>query len=127
MATDKAQEIYMKATGGASLPFEYNVQEKNPALYNDFYDMQKDRLTYEYNTVHGINILPASSTFPLARYGNLGMWTSYGLSTKSIVGYAMDGGDAQAAWERDIDYWQSNNAKLWSDALRLAVLMALFH
>ena len=69
MATDKANEIYVRATNGASLPFRYNLREKNPELFEQISPLQKSRLNYfsEMN----VNILPSQASFPLVRYGGL--------------------------------------------------------
>ena len=125
MATDKAQEIYMKATKGATLPFKYDInafKEREPEIYNSFYDMQKDRLSYAYASVEGQNLLPATSTFPLVKYGGLSRFTTYGLDSGSILSFPMSGKDAYQAWLRDIEYWQADNGQRWQDVIRKAGL-----
>ena len=71
MATDIALESYIRTTGGASLPFDYSVKEKNPALYNELGPMQKDRFDYLENGRYEVVMLPEENSFPLARYGGL--------------------------------------------------------
>lgn len=71
MATDIAQEIYMKATGGSSLPFEYNVKEKNIKLYNSLTPFHQSRLDYFNADKFEIYTLPDDESFPLAQYGGL--------------------------------------------------------
>ena len=43
LATDLALNQYMRSTGGAALPFTYDVQTKDAALYEAFDDIQKYR------------------------------------------------------------------------------------
>lgn len=123
LATDIAQEVYMKATGGASLPFKYNVKEKNPELYNSFSDVQKDRYVMNFESVAEPTVLPKTESFPLVKFGNLSDWSSFALNRTTIVSFARASGETgAAALERDIEYWQANNGRAWSEALRLAGL-----
>lgn len=46
LATDEFARIYAQATGGSSTSFYYDVENKDPELYNTFSGMQKDRLQY---------------------------------------------------------------------------------
>ena len=66
MATDIAQETYIQSTGGASLPFNYNLKEKNVQLYNSLGALQKERHDYFYNGKFEIYTLPSENSFPLA-------------------------------------------------------------
>lgn len=69
MATDIACEQFVKSTGGATLPFNYNVKEKNGELYDSLSALQKSRLDYFNN--HNAYTLPSLMSFPLAKYGKL--------------------------------------------------------
>lgn len=71
MATDKAQEIYMRATGGSCLPFEYNVKEKNPELYDDMTPFHQAKLDYFCSSKYDVYTLPDDGAFPLAQYGGV--------------------------------------------------------
>ncbi len=71
MATDKAQEIYMRATGGSCLPFEYNVKEENPTLYNDMTPFHQAKLDYFCSSKYDVYTLPDDGAFPLAQYGGV--------------------------------------------------------
>ncbi len=44
LATDEFARIFMQATGGSSSSFYYDVETADPALYNSFSAMQKDRI-----------------------------------------------------------------------------------
>lgn len=122
LATDIAQEVYMEATGGASLPFKYNVKEKNPSLFNSFSDMQKDRYAMEYESVTVATVLPKINAFPLVKFGGLSDWSSVAFNGNTIVTYAMNGGTAKNAVDKDIEYWTRNNARAWLETLRYAGL-----
>ena len=71
MATDIAIESYIKSTGGASLPFKYNLKEKNSALYDTLNPLQQSRLDYFGTDKYEVFTLPADYAFPLAKYGGL--------------------------------------------------------
>lgn len=106
MATDEAQEIYIDATGGASLPFAYDVKEKNPTLYNDLWSSEKDRMDFTYDVAYEVNVLPELNNFPLMKYGGLSMLHS--LNTMTLVTYfASEGatGTAQKLFDDDRAYW----------------------
>lgn len=123
LATDLAQEIYMEATGGASLPFRYDVKAKKPELFESFSDIQKDRYAMIYESVTGATVLPKTEAFPLVKFGGLSDWSAYAFSGNTIVTYAMNGnGTAQNAFDRDISYWQAENSKKWLVTLSQAGL-----
>lgn len=42
LASDKGIEVFMKETSGAQTAFAYDVEQKNPTLYNSFSTMQKE-------------------------------------------------------------------------------------
>lgn len=123
LATDIAQEIYLETTGGASLPFVYDVKEKNPQLYESFSAIQKDRYAMDFLAVYEPTVLPKTESFPLVKFGGLTDWSPFALNRNTIVTYARASGETGlAALNRDIDYWQQNNGKNWSAALTNAGL-----
>ena len=71
MATDIAQEAYMKATGGNSLPFTYNAKVQNPELYQSFSTIHQSRLDYFSNGLYEPYTLPDNNSFPLYSYSDL--------------------------------------------------------
>ncbi len=106
MATDKGNDIYLKATNGAYLPFDYNVKVKNPELYNSFFALSQDVLDMKYESAHGQTVLPDAGTFPLVKWG--GMAAVYSLQGNSIVSYfaAKDNtATARDLYENDIRYY----------------------
>ena len=120
MATDKAQDIYIKATNGATLPFKYDLKTKNPELYGNISAMYQGVIDH-FNTQE-VNILPAQSSFPLVRYGGL---TSFASGTpledftsgKSAGSYSSV---AEMCFEREYKYWSENNNAVWNNCLRQA-------
>ncbi|MBR3864124.1 MAG: hypothetical protein IKJ19_03275 [Clostridia bacterium] len=122
MATDKAQEIYIRATNGATLPFEYNLKEKNPSLYATISPMYQgiiDRFVSQ-----NVNILPAQSSFILVKYGNLSPFSS-GVPFEDFT-TGKSAGDyscvAEMCFEREYKYWTENNNAVWKNCLRQAGL-----
>lgn len=71
MATDLAQESYIRSTGGASLPFKYDIKEKNMELYNSLGTMQQTRHDYFSSKTYEVYTLPSNRAFPLFQYGGL--------------------------------------------------------
>ena len=114
MATDKAQEIYMKATEGASLPFEYDVKEKNLALYNSFSQIQKDRLDMVYDSVHGMTVLPDPGSFALVKWGNMSEVKS--MEGQGLWSYFTQGGKALTVYNADIQYYKTEFEDCLQDA-----------
>lgn len=112
MATDKAQEIYMKATGGASLPFDYDVQVENPTLYASFDPIEQDRLKYLYRDCYTTNVLPDSNSFPLVKWGNMNAVHSMG--GYSVIAYftaeTQTSGAAQRLFDADISHYIGGGA-----------------
>lgn len=120
MATDKAQEIYIKATNGATLPFKYNLKEKNPTLYGQISVMQQGVI--DYFTSQDVNILPSQNSFPLVRYGGLSVMSS-GKSLENFTSGISKGDYSSAAemcFERENRYWTENNNAVWKNCLKQA-------
>lgn len=126
MATDKAQLIYSKSTGGASLPFQYD-HKKDTEAYAGYSDLQKSRLDMVESGVYKTQTLPMGNNYPLSKFGHLSEWSSFALSGGQVIDYAKRGSlnaadstSAKAAYDRDIEYWTANNGNKWNDCLRLA-------
>ena len=117
MATDIALETYIKATGGNSLPFDYNVKEKNMELYNSLSPIQQSRIDYFNNGKFSIYTLPSESGFALYNYSGLKPFikTNY-FETFSANGNSKTPDDFM---QETIDYWTDAR---WAKALRDAGL-----
>ncbi len=118
MATDEAQEIYLKATGGASLPFDYDLEKENNALYKELfegegkkiYQIEKDRLSFMYNQCYETEVLPDPDSFPLVKWGNMAaVYSTGGHSLVAYFGNDSGAGTAQALYDGDIAYYITNN------------------
>ena len=120
LATDKANEIYIRSTGGASLPFNYNVQTENPELFSQLSPMQQGRL--EYFSQMEVDILPSQASFPLVRYGGLSLSAS-GNPMEDFTGGKSAGNYSSVAemvHEREYSYWTDNNNANWNNCLSQA-------
>lgn len=122
MATDKAIEIYIRSTNGASLPFQYNLKEKNPELFDRISPLQQSRLNYfsEMN----VNILPSQASFPLVRYGGLSTMATGSPLTEFTGGTGKGSYDSvsEMVFEREYKYWTENNNANWRSVLSQAGL-----
>ena len=127
MATDKANAIYCRATRGASLPFNYDPQTKDPELFSELSVFQQERLSYFYNYQTEITTLPAASSFPLVRYGGLSEWASCsGRAAYEIAQNGASKGNYNSLAERifytDIHYWTEDGNRRWNNCLSNAGL-----
>ena len=120
MATDKAQEIYIRSTNGASLPFRYDLKTQNSALYNEISPMQQDRI--DYFAEMEVNVLPSQASFPLVRYGGLSLMAS-GNPLEDFT-EAHDKGQyssvAEMAHQREYNYWSSEGNANFKNCLSQA-------
>ena len=104
MATDIAQESYIRSTGGASLPFNYDLKEKNIELYNELHPLQQSR--HDYFNAYEIYTLPSDRAFPLARYGGIKAFvTEHYYTTFSANGNQKTPGDY---YDETISAWTTN-------------------
>ena len=118
MATDKAQDAYIKATDGASLPFNYNLKEKNPTLFNEIDPLHQDRINYVTSSFTNAYTLPSKYNFPLNKYGHVDAFylsNGYDFFTK----IRKDGKEPQQYYDDTIAYYTDT---VWNDTLRNAGL-----
>ena len=118
MATDVAQEAYLEETKGNSLPFTYNVKEKNPVLYNSISSIHQSRLDYFYNGLYETYTLPYESAFPLYNYGGLTPFVNMNLYTTLSSSSNQD--TPEDFMEDTIKEW---NEDKWTRALKAAGIM----
>lgn len=76
MATKSCQEAYMKATTGLNMPFDYDYNSIPSDVKESISPLQKARLDYFYNDNFAVNVLTATSRFPLVRFGKLAPLTT---------------------------------------------------
>ena len=117
MATDIAQESYIKSTGGASLPFKYKLKEKNIELYNSLGTMQQTRHDYFSSSSYEVYTLPSNRAFPLFQYGGLKAFTREDYFTDFFAG--SEEWTAQNYFNKTKEAWTDVK---WANALSLAGL-----
>ena len=117
MATDIAQESYIKSTGGASLPFKYKLKEQNIALYNELGTMQQTRHDYFSSSTYEVYTLPSNRAYPLFQYGGLKAFTREEYFTDFFASNKT--WTAQKYFDETKEAW--TDAK-WSNALSLSGL-----
>ena len=116
MGTDIALNAYTKATFGASLPMNYTV---DAALYNQLSSAQQSRIDY-FQSGLNIYVLPATQSFPLARFGGLDAFVTQNYySVFSAQGNSKTPADYMS--ETKTAWTQNNNAK-FNEALNAAGL-----
>lgn len=117
MATDAACAAYIKATDGASLPFAYDVETKNPELFNSISPFHQERLRQFNLKSNPITYMPYHQIFPLAVYGGVGAFTSASyFATFSRYGNTKT---AQKYYDSTLEAWTDEK---WDSALRNAGL-----
>lgn len=115
LATDIAQRAYMKSTGGNNLPFEYNVKEDDPELYNSFSSIHQSRIDYFFNGSYETYTLPSEKAFPLYIYGELAIFSNMNIyTTLSSSSNTMTPDDFM---QDTIDAWTADK---WDRALTAA-------
>ena len=120
MATDKAQEVYIRSTNGASLPFRYDLKTQNSALYNEISTMQQGRI--DYFTELEVNVLPSQASFPLVRYGSLSLSASGNPIEAFTEAYDKEAYSsvAEMVHRREYNYWSSDSNANWNNCLSQA-------
>lgn len=106
MATDIAQDAYAQATDGASLPFEYNIREENPELYNSFSAIQKSRIDYFYpetQTLYTVETLPMENRYALYYYGSVTAFQSTDWYT--VLRQDKNTKTPGDFWDETVEYW----------------------
>lgn len=120
LATDKAQDAYIKATDGASMPFDYDLKTKNPTLFNEIDPLHQNRLDYFADTFINPYTLPSKYLFPLIKYGGVDTFrlpNGYDFFTQ--MGKEKDFKTPQKYWDETIQYWTDDK---WNSALEAAGL-----
>ena len=115
MATDQAIELFARVTNGAKAPFKYDMEAKNPTLYNSFSTMAKTRWTRGKTA----NPLPCSFNFSLASKGGVRPFrleVTYLYPQLSAKNTSVT---AQLLFDQTIEYWTDT---LFADALTKAGL-----
>lgn len=105
MATDVANKIYIEKTGGATLPFRYDVKEKmGEEFYNNLSSIGKSKLEINMYQAYDTQIIPPTSSFPLVKFGGLGSWTT-GAGWLTLFGTNSSTATAEGVFQDTIDYY----------------------
>lgn len=112
LATDRANATFIQTTNGASMPFKYDVETKNAALYNTLPEMQKTRLKWQKSAVYMLN----ENTFPAVYYGGVARLTDTRTNVEALFtarGTA-DRMTARQIFDAEIARWDSTR---WDNVL----------
>lgn len=115
LATDEAIELYAKYATGSMAPFKYDIEVKNPTLFNTFDTMQKSR----WVSAKSETMLPGEDNFSLFKKGGVSPFRT----AVSYLYQKMSPKDstitAQILFNETIEYWNNTN---FADALTKAGL-----
>ncbi|MCQ2742078.1 MAG: ABC transporter substrate-binding protein [Bacilli bacterium] len=118
LATDKAIEAYIKATDGASMPFAYDLETKNPALFAKIDPIHQSRVQYFADTFIDPYTLPNKYMFPLIKYGGVDTFKlANGYDFFVQMGKKNGAKTPQQYWDETISYWTDDK---WQDACERA-------
>lgn len=120
MVSDKCIHIYMETTKGCSMPYKYNVKTQDPALYDTFTDMQKEKLSILENG----KILPMEGNYALSYLGQVNVISSF--SNVTFCFTAQNPSDYHSAldiYNADITYWTKSQEYNWNNALKRMGIM----
>ncbi len=112
LATDRANYLFIKATNGASLPFEYDVEEKAPELYASLPDIQKDRLDMQSDAIFMMN----ENTYSAVYYGGISRFTGDRTNVESLMTVQNKSYQktAREIYDDEIAYWTADR---WDSVL----------
>lgn len=118
MATDKAIGLFVKATQGCLMPFEYS-NDKIDALGIEMTDLQKS--CRDMVNAGGVQ-LPVRAAHRMYLLGGFST-QKYSGGTVETLFTAQNGVDRMSAldlWQWDVTYYYDNNKAMWTNALRTA-------
>ena len=112
LATDKANEVFIKSTNGASMPFDYDIESKNPALYASLPEIQKTRLALQAESVYMLN----ENTWAGVYYGGIARFTGARTNIESLftAKSEKDRKTARKIYDEEIEWWDDNR---WDSVL----------
>ncbi len=117
MATDIAYEAVLEATGGLSLPFEYDLKSKNIELYNKLEPVHQTKIDLYSNSPI---IVKGYMSFDLGRSGLFPLKTeeeNNKVAFESLFGSAETPKTAQEVYEAEYAYWTGNDYSEWKTLL----------
>ena len=109
LASDKANNAYIKSTKGSNLPFKYNVKEKDPSLYQSLNPNSKLVMDAYNNSTHSPVLVPIPNNFRMSREGGVNLLNANSPS-KFEIDYRLNNPmTAQKYYQDDIDWWNTDN------------------
>lgn len=109
MASDAGIESFMRSTNGCRTAFNYDVETKNPELYGEFSQMQKELCgiakTWEP--------LPTVSQFKLVYYGGFSSLKTSFIESAFMSQNERDRKSPEEVWQGDIDFYTANDEEPW--------------
>lgn len=114
MATDDCCESFIRTTGGSSMPFEYDVETKNPELYSSLPQLAKDRLAIAKTATY----IPNGLNYKLFYYGGVRYINRTGvLEVAFCATNEKDRKTPQSIFDADYDYYSKNEEANWQSVL----------
>ena len=99
----------MRSTNGCRTAFNYDVETKNPELYGEFSQMQKELCgiakTWEP--------LPTVSQFKLVYYGGFSSLKTSFIESAFMSQNERDRKSPEEVWQGDIDFYTANDEEQW--------------
>ncbi len=117
LSTDIAINSFATVTGGVSTPFNFDLQAKNPALYNGLSTLQKSRLEIVKNGL----LIPNYTNYRLNYYG--GLYTFVRTANIESAFTAQNSADRKSAYQiykDEIDYYTQSGGVNWTSLLNRA-------
>ncbi len=117
LATDIAIESFTTVTHGVATPFQYDLETKNPTLYENLPTMQKSKL----DIVKTGSMITPYTSFRLHYLG--GMYTfvrTANIEASFTASNVKDKKSAQKIWQDEIDYFTADNNSAWNSLLNKA-------
>lgn len=115
MSTDIACESFIRSTGGSSQPFDYDVQTKNPELFNSLSQMHKDRIEISESAIY----FPNGLNYKLFYYGGV-RYINRTTDVLEICFCATNPKDRKTPsqiFSADYDYYSKNDEQNWKSVL----------
>ncbi len=120
MATDKANEAYIKATYGTKLCFKYDMKTKSPELYESLTPSHKKITDMMTNPITEFKTLRYAKSFPLRGYGDVKPFVDEKYYEK--FSSKNNKKTPQMFFDETKTYWTNNNSAAWQAALGRAGL-----
>ena len=114
MVQDKNLNTYIKVTNGCTMPYEYDLKERDSALYESLSEMHKTKMEIIKDGI----VKPSADSYVLKYRGMLQSYTTWtNISFCFTAPNETDYHTAKEIYEKDIEYYSKNNAHNWKQVL----------